>query len=185
VTLTQNEALARARAADEAGAPGEWWGRFHGVPCTIKDTFETAGVRTTAGAPFLADHVPARDAVVAARLRAAGAVILGKTNVPLMAGDWQSYNDVFGTTNNPMGRSADAGWLHRWRCCGPGGRPQLRVRGQRYRWIHPCARPLLRHLRPQADTQRGALARAHSAAPRRSSEPTPVPACGRAPGAQR
>jgi amidase len=101
VTLTQNEALARAKAADEAGARGEWWGPFHGVPCTIKDTFETAGVRTTAGAPFLANHIPARDAVVVARLRAAGTIILGKTNVPLMAGDWQSYNDVFGTTNNP------------------------------------------------------------------------------------
>jgi amidase len=71
------------------------------VPCTIKDTFETAGVRTTAGASFLANHIPARDAVVVARLRAAGTIILGKTNVPLMAGDWQSYNDVFGTTNNP------------------------------------------------------------------------------------
>jgi amidase len=101
VTLTPTEALARARAADEAKARDEWWGPFHGVPCTVKDTFETAGVRTTAGAPFLANHVPGRDATVVARLRAAGAVILGKTNVPLMAGDWQSYNAVFGTTNNP------------------------------------------------------------------------------------
>ena len=49
VTLTPDEALARARAADEARARGEWWGPLHGVPCTIKDTFETAGVRTTAG----------------------------------------------------------------------------------------------------------------------------------------
>lgn len=101
VTLTEPEAFARARAADEALKRGEWWGPFHGVPCTVKDTFETAGVRTTAGAPSLAKHIPARDAVVVARLRAAGAVILGKTNMPLMAGDWQSYNDVFGTTNNP------------------------------------------------------------------------------------
>lgn len=101
VILTQNEALARARAADEARARDEWWGPFHGVPCTVKDTFETAGVRTTAGAPFLSHHVPAKDAAVVARLRAAGAVILGKTNVPLMAGDWQSYNAIFGTTNNP------------------------------------------------------------------------------------
>jgi amidase len=101
VTLTENEALARARAADEALKRGEWWGSFHGVPCTIKDTFETAGVRTTAGAPFLANHIPTRDAIVVARLCGAGAVILGKTNMPLMAGDWQSYNDIFGTTNNP------------------------------------------------------------------------------------
>ena len=56
VTLTPDAALARARAADEARARGEWWGPLHGVPCTIKDTFETAGVRTTAGAPFLSAH---------------------------------------------------------------------------------------------------------------------------------
>ncbi len=101
MTLTREEALARARAADEALSRGEWWGPFHGVPCTVKDTFEMAGVRTTAGDPHLANYVPAHDSVFVARLRAAGAVILGKTNVPLMAGDWQSYNDIFGTTNNP------------------------------------------------------------------------------------
>jgi len=101
ITPIKDDALARARAADEALARGEWWGPFHGVPCTIKDTFEAAGVRTTAGSTSLADYVPQRDADVTARLRAAGAVILGKTNVPEMAGDWQSYNDVFGTTNNP------------------------------------------------------------------------------------
>ena len=72
VTLTADAALARARAADEALARGESWGPFHGVPCTIKDTFETAGVRTTAGAPPFAKHVPAVDAAVVSRLRAAG-----------------------------------------------------------------------------------------------------------------
>ena len=101
VTLTHTEALARARAADEAMAREEWWGPFHGVPCTVKATVETAGVRTTAGASFLANHVPARDATVVARLRAAGAVILGKTTVPHLAADWQTHNDLFGTTNNP------------------------------------------------------------------------------------
>jgi amidase len=68
---------------------------------TIKDTYETAGLRTTAGAPFLAQHVPARDAVVVDRARQAGAVIVGKTNTPLLASDWQSYNQVFGRTDNP------------------------------------------------------------------------------------
>ena len=82
VTLTADAALARAREADEARARGEWWGPFHGVPATIKDTFETAGVRTTAGAPMFSSHVPARDAAVVERLRRAGVVILGKTNVP-------------------------------------------------------------------------------------------------------
>jgi amidase len=99
VTLVAGAAMDRARQADEALARGEWWGPFHGVPCTIKDTFETAGVRTTAGA--LPDYVPDQDAPVVARLQAAGAVILGKTNVPPLAADWQSFNDIFGVTNNP------------------------------------------------------------------------------------
>ena len=101
VTLMRKEALERASAADEALRRGEWWGPLHGVPITIKDCFEVSGVRTTAGSPSLKDHVPKNDAVAVARLRAAGAVILGHTNVPIMAGDWQSYNKVFGTTNNP------------------------------------------------------------------------------------
>jgi amidase len=101
VTLMREEAMARARAADEALARDEWWGPFHGVPCTIKDTFEVAGVRTTSGAPQLANYVSRTDSVFVARLRAAGAVFLGKTNVPIWASDLQSYNEVFGTTNNP------------------------------------------------------------------------------------
>jgi len=101
VTICKDEALAQARQADEAQAKGETWGPLHGVPVTVKDTFEIAGVRTTSGAPSLSEYVPGEDAASVSRLRAAGAVILGHTNVPLFAGDWQSYNKVFGTTNNP------------------------------------------------------------------------------------
>jgi amidase len=101
VVALAGDAVERARAADEAAARREWWGPLHGVPCTIKDTFEVAGVTTTAGSPALRSHVPARDATVAARLRAAGMVILGKTNVPMFAADWQTYNAVYGQTNNP------------------------------------------------------------------------------------
>jgi amidase len=101
VTLIEDEALARARQADDAASRGKWWGAFHGVPITVKDTFELAGVRTTAGAPFLSEYIPKEDAATVARLKAAGAVILGHSNVPLMAGDWQSYNEIFGATNNP------------------------------------------------------------------------------------
>jgi amidase len=97
----------RARHADEALARGEWWGPLHGVPCTIKDTFETAGVRTTAGA--LPDYLPEQDAPVVVRLKSAGAVILGKTNVPPMASDWQSFNDIFGATSNPWDLSRTPG----------------------------------------------------------------------------
>jgi amidase len=101
VTLTPDAALARARAADEARARGEGGGLFPGVPKTIKDTYEVDGVRTTAGIPDLRDHVPPRDAVVVTRLKRAGAVLLGKTNVPTGAADWQSYNPIFGQSNNP------------------------------------------------------------------------------------
>lgn len=101
VTLMREEALNQAHAADEALRRGEIWGPLHGVPITIKDCFEISRVRTTAGSPSLKDHVPEHDAVAVARLRGAGAIILGHTNVPIMAGDWQSYNMVFGTTNNP------------------------------------------------------------------------------------
>jgi amidase len=68
---------------------------------TVKDTLETAGLRTTAGATMLADHVPAEDATVVARARAAGAVVFGKTNTPPFAGDVQTYNPIFGVTRNP------------------------------------------------------------------------------------
>lgn len=101
VTLTREAAMKRARQADQALARGEVWGPFHGVPVTIKDTYETRGVRTTAGAPQYVDHVPTEDATVVARVRASGAVILGKTNTPTMAMDVQTYNEVFGQTNNP------------------------------------------------------------------------------------
>jgi amidase len=90
-----------AEAADAALARGEVRGPLHGVPMTIKDTIETLGLRTTAGAPIHSEHIPRHDAPAVARLRTAGAVIFGKTNVPVFAMDGQSYNPIFGTTNNP------------------------------------------------------------------------------------
>jgi amidase len=109
VTLDVERATATAARADEAVAKGEPLGALHGLPMTVKDAFETEGLRTTSGAPELADHVPERDADAVARLRAAGAVIFGKTNLPLYAGDIQTYNEVFGTTNNPWDQSCGAG----------------------------------------------------------------------------
>ena len=108
-TLTAEQALARAREADAALARGASWGALHGVPITIKDAFEMAGVRTTAGATFLSSHVPTADAAVVERLRRAGAVILGNTNVPPMLGDWQSHNELFGTSRNPYDPSRTPG----------------------------------------------------------------------------
>src|SRR6185503_6071281 len=102
VTLDAEHARERAREADEALARGQVWGPLHGVPFTLKDAHATAGVRTTIGSPALADQVPAQDGTVAARLKAAGGILLGKTNVAAMLGDpGQSNNPIFGRTNNP------------------------------------------------------------------------------------
>ena len=101
VTLDAERALVSAGRADDARAHGEDWGPLHGLPITVKDVFETAGLRTTAGAPELSDHVPETDAALVARLRRAGAIIFAKTNTPAMASDGQTFNDLFGTTNNP------------------------------------------------------------------------------------
>jgi amidase len=101
VTLDVERARRRADEADAALARGTVWGPLHGLPMTIKDSIETAALRTTAGAPSLAAHVPAQDAPAVARLREAGAVVFGKTNVPVFAMDVQTYNPLFGATNNP------------------------------------------------------------------------------------
>jgi amidase len=98
VSLRDPEALmAEARALDDA--PPRGW--LHGVPFAVKDLVATAGLRTTWGSPLHADHVPAADDLVAARLRAAGAVFVGKTNVPEWGQGSNTYNPVFGATRNP------------------------------------------------------------------------------------
>ena len=101
VTLNEEGARKRAREADTALARGEIWGPLHGVPVTIKDSFATAGIRTTCGYPPLKDYVPAGDATVVARLKAAGAIVLGKTNLPVLVQGFQSDNEIFGRSNNP------------------------------------------------------------------------------------
>jgi amidase len=101
VALDVDRARARAAEADAARARGESWGPLHGLPMTIKDAFETEGLVTTSGAPALRDHVPTTDATPVARLKAAGAIVFGKTNLPIYAGDLQSYNEVYGVTSNP------------------------------------------------------------------------------------
>jgi len=90
-----------ARVADAARSSGKELGALHGLPMTIKDSLETAGLVTTSGAPELRDHVPTENAVVVQRVVDAGAIVLGKTNLSLYAGDWQSFNAVYGCTNNP------------------------------------------------------------------------------------
>ncbi|HPA83962.1 MAG TPA: amidase [Deltaproteobacteria bacterium] len=101
VTLDAEGARKRAREADEALKRGEIWGPLHGVPVTFKDNYATAGLRTTNSHPPLAEYVPDFDATVVERIRKAGAVILGKTNLPQIAMDYQTRSPVFGVANNP------------------------------------------------------------------------------------
>ena len=102
ITLNAEQARKQAREADEALARGEVWGPLHGVPFTLKDAHATAGMRTTTGFPPLANYVPQEDSPVAARLKKAGGILIGKTNVHMMLADpAQSINPIFGRTKNP------------------------------------------------------------------------------------
>ncbi|HUG17074.1 MAG TPA: amidase, partial [Thermomicrobiales bacterium] len=104
ITLDAEGALQLARQADAriAGGPVDAGALpLLGVPLTLKDCHETAGMLTTCGHPPLAGHVPEEDGTVAARLRAAGAIVMGKTNVSELLADAQSSNPLFGRTNNP------------------------------------------------------------------------------------
>jgi amidase len=101
VTLDPERARNEAKRADDALARRKQVGPLHGIPMTLKDALEVSDMRTTAGAKIWKDHVSSHDAVAVQRLRAAGAIILGKTNTPAFSADLQSYNAMFGTTNNP------------------------------------------------------------------------------------
>lgn len=101
ITLDAERAHDRAREADEALARGEVWGPLHGVPFTLKDAHSTVGMRTTVGFPPLADHVPLEDSTVTARLKQAGGILIGKTNVAEMLADFLTGNPIFGRSNNP------------------------------------------------------------------------------------
>ncbi|GAA1978596.1 amidase family protein [Amycolatopsis minnesotensis] len=109
VTLDEEGARAAATAADERTMAGGPLGPLHGVPMTHKDTHDTAGMRTTFGSPLHRDRVPAGDSLVIARLKAAGVITTGKTNVPEFAAGSHTFNPVFGTTVNPYDPSKSAG----------------------------------------------------------------------------
>jgi amidase len=108
VTRTFDRAMAAAAAADEALARGEPTGLLHGLPVAHKDLVEVAGVRTTYGSPLFAEHVPDMDALIVSRMSGAGAISLGKTNIPEFGAGSHTVNAVFGATRNPYdpGRSA-------------------------------------------------------------------------------
>lgn len=106
VSLQDREVLMGAARVADAMAPV---GPLHGVPMAVKDLVEVKGIASTSGAPFLADHVPVADAGLARRLRAAGAIVIGKTNVPMFGLGSHSKNPVFGVTRNPHDLTLSAG----------------------------------------------------------------------------
>ena len=109
VVDTREQALADAQQADADLAKGNMHGPLHGVPMTVKESFHLAGTASTWGNPALKDNVFHEDAEAIKRLKAAGANVFGKTNIPISLADFQSYNDVYGTTNNPYDHTKGPG----------------------------------------------------------------------------
>ena len=125
VTLLPERALADARAADAALARGSEVGPLHGLPIAHKDTLATKGIRTTQGSPIYVDAVPDENALIVERIQGAGAIPIGKTNVPEFGAGSQTFNTVFGTTLNPYDLAKTPGGSS-------GGRPP--------RWPRVCTR---------------------------------------------
>ncbi|MDB5027927.1 MAG: Amidase, partial [Candidatus Eremiobacteraeota bacterium] len=109
VTLHAEQALEGARRADESQARGDALGPLHGLPVAHKDSYLTRGMRTTFGSPIFRDFVPDEDSVVVERQRRAGAISIGKTNMPEFAAGSQTFNEVFGATRNPYDTSKTCG----------------------------------------------------------------------------
>jgi amidase len=109
VALDIAAARTRAAEADRVIAQGKIWGPLHGLPMTVKDVFEVAGMPATSGDPVLKDYIPKGNAIAVQRLIDAGAIVFGKTNAPYHAMDIQSYNEIYGTTNNPWDLSRTPG----------------------------------------------------------------------------
>jgi amidase len=109
VSLRPEQALLDADRAELAVAAGDALGPLHGLPIAIKDLEDTAGIRTTYGSTLFAEHVPAADSLLAARLRAAGAIVVGKTNTPEFGAGSHTFNQVFGVTRNPWALERSAG----------------------------------------------------------------------------
>ncbi len=124
VTRCDERALERAAEADAALARGTTPGPLHGVPMTVKDAFDTAGVRSTAATAGRAAYVPECSATAVARLEAAGAILIGKTNTPELTLLYDTDNLLFGPTHNPLRSDALAGG-QQWRIGGDTGRGRV------------------------------------------------------------
>ena len=109
VTLAPEQAMEAARKADERLVKGETPGRLHGLPVAHKDLVETKGIRTTYGSPIYKDFIPDFDCLIVERMKAAGAITLGKTNTPEFGAGSQTFNQIFGATCNPYNTDLTCG----------------------------------------------------------------------------
>jgi amidase len=112
VTVDAEGALAKAAAADRHQARGGPLGPLHGLPVAHKDSFLTAGMRTTWGSQVYAEHVPSQDSLIVSRQAAAGSILLGKSNLPEFGAGSQTFNEVFGATRNPYAPAMT--WPRAW-----------------------------------------------------------------------
>ena len=150
VQMISDTARKQAREADAALARGEFVGPLHGVPFTVKDNIESEGVICTGGTLGRASYVPEKDSVVVARMRGAGGILIGKTNVPELALAGETDNLVYGRTNNPY-KLDRTPWRQQRRRGRDNRRRGLAGRaGQRHRGKHTDSGSLLRHRRDQA-----------------------------------
>ena len=175
VQVRREAALREARAAD--AVPQEQRGVLHGVPMTVKDSLDTSGIVTTGGTRGRTAYVPPEDATVVKRVRAAGAIVMGKTNTPDLTLAFETTNLVYGRTNNPFDLERTSGGSS-------GGAAAIVAAGgspldhrERHRGKHPPAFAFLRHRGPEADGRPRSSDRTHHRLPRRarSASPTSVP----------
>jgi hypothetical protein len=147
ITVTDELALAQAETAQRELSAGHDRGPLHGIPVAVKDLLATKGIRTTFASRAYADDIPDFNATVVAKLAAAGAVLLGKTNLSEGAADSSSQSSAFGGPNNPWNRDYITG--------GGGRRPGLRRHRQRHRHVDPPARRPVRHCRVETNVWPG------------------------------
>ena len=183
VHLCRERALTEAQERDRAVASGESLGPLHGVPMTIKDTFDTAGVQTTYATLGRADHVPTTDATAVARVRAAGAVLIGKTNTPRAHPFLRHRQSRPRADAQSLRPHARAGWIERRRRRDPRRLWILFRHWQRSRREHPIARALQRRCRTQTDhgarSSHGTLPSPSRSLPTHDSRRSPLPLRGR------
>ena len=161
VSLDEDRARAGAEEADAATARGDALGPLHGLPFAFKDTHDVAGWRTTYGSPLFADHVPDADDLVVERIRSAGVVTIGKTNVPEFAAGSHTFNPVFGTTLNPVDPTRSAGGSSGGAACALRSRNAPARRRLRHGRLPAQPRVVLRCRRPPTQSRQGAVLADH------------------------